>query len=241
MIEKTRGVFLHAVKYSETSLIACIYTEALGRQSFVVNGLHGKGTSLRAAVFQPLYLLDVEFYYRPGKEISRMKNAKISSPYLTIPFDIRKSTQVLFLAEVLYKCLREEGADPALFEFLFQALEILDLAEAGVSNFHLWFLFRLTRFLGIYPEQDQAPVSNFFDLQSGSFVSREPDHLHFANKQETQLLVRLFEIDSASLHRLEFTQKERRLVLQKLVEFYQIHFDNLGTIRSLEVLKEVLR
>jgi len=241
VIESTRGIFLHAVKYSENSLIACIYTEAFGRQSFVINGIRSKNSAMKAGIFQPLYLLDIEAYFRPGKEIHRIKNARISEPYSSIPFDIRKSTQVLFLSEVLYKCLREEEPNAELFEFIYHALALLDLSESGISNFHLWFLLKLTKYLGIYPGKENSLISNFFDLQSASFVSHEPGHNQYADKQETALLARLFDVDSSSFQSLEFNQNERRLVLQKLMEFYQIHFDNLGVVKSLEVLKEVLR
>jgi DNA repair protein RecO (recombination protein O) len=241
VIEKTRGIFLHAVKYSETSLIASIYTEDYGRQSFIINGIHSKNSAAKASAFQPLYLLDIEIYYKAGREIHRLKNARIAYPYSTIPFDIRKSTQVLFLAEVLYKCLREEDPNPELFSFIYHSLTLLDLSETGINNFHIWFLFKLTRFLGIYPNQDNAGISNFFDLQNALFVSHEPLHNQFTDKQITLLFSKLFDVDSSSIQSLNYTQNERKLVLGKLLEFYKIHFDNLGEIKSLEVLKEVLR
>ena len=241
MIEKTRGIFLHAVKYSETSLIASIYTEHFGRQSFIINGVHGKNSTVRAAVFQPLYLLDLEIYYKAGREIHRIKNARITYPYSTIPFDIRKSTQVLFLAEVLYKCLREEETNTELFDYLYHSLTLLDLTEAGISNFHIWFLFKLTRFLGFSPSSEDAERCNFFDLQTARFVSHEPLHSQFTDKHLTVLFTRLFTIDSSSIEDLDYNQRERRLVLEKLLEFYHIHLGNLGEFKSLEVLKEVLK
>jgi len=241
VIEKTRGIFLHAVKYSETSLIASIYTEAYGRQSFIINGARSKNSTVRASIFQPLYLLDLEIYYNAGREIHRIKNARIAFPYSTIPFDIRKSTQVLFLAEVIYKCLREEEPNIEVFDFIFHSLTLLDLTEAGISNFHIWFLFKLTRFLGFSPSGDNAEISNFFDLQTASFVSHEPLHNQFTDKHVTGLFSRLFEVDSSSIESLNYTQNERRLVLEKLLEFYRIHLGNLGEFKSLEVLKEVLR
>ena len=241
MIEKTRGIFLHAVKYSETSLIASIYTETYGRQSFMINGVRSKNSPVKAAVFQPLYLLELEIYYKTGREIHRLKNARIASPYSTIPFDIRKSTQVMFLAEILYKCLREEEPNNELFNFIYNSLTLLDLTETGINNFHIWFLFNLTRFLGINPSRDNALVSNFFDLQSALFVSHEPLHNQFTDKHITVLFSRLFDVDSSSIEKLDYTQNERKLVLEKLLEFYKIHFDNLGEIKSLEIIKEVLR
>ena len=241
MIEKTRGIFLHAVKYSESSLICSIYTENFGRQTFIVNGVRSKTSAIKASIFQPLYLLDMEVYYTPGREMHRIKNARLEFPYSTVPFDIRKSTQVLFLAEILYKCLKEEEANSELFNFLYFSLTMLDLLDSGVSNFHIWFLFKLTRFLGINPSGENAEISNFFDLESGKFVSHEPSHNQFADKSLTTLFARLFGVDLSNIESLGYTQNDRKLVLEKLLEYYKIHFGNLGEIKSLEVLKEVLK
>jgi DNA repair protein RecO (recombination protein O) len=240
VLEKTRGIFLHSVKYSETSIIAAIYTESFGRQSFIVNGARSKKSTVKSVVFQPLYLLDLEMYYKAGREIHRLKDVRISNPFSTIPFDIRKSSQVIFLAEILYKCLKEEEPNPELFNFIYNSISFLDLSDDRISNFHLWFLFNLTKFLGIYPSHDNALISNFFDLQKAQFVSHEPMHNQFTDKHLTLLFSKLFDIDHTSLENLGYTQNERRQVLEKLVEFYHIHFDNMGEIRSLSILKEVL-
>ena len=241
MLEKTRGIFLHAIKYSETSLIATIYTEAYGRQSFIINGMRGKNSSVKASSFQPLYLLDLELYYKAGRDIQRLKNARIINPYTSIQFDIRKSSQVFFLAEMLYKCLREEAPNAELFNFISHSLTFFDLNDTGVSNFHIWFLFKLTKFLGFSPNLENSQISNFFDLQSAAFVSHEPAHNQFADKHSTLLLSKLFEVGFSSVETLEYTQNERKIVLEILLEFYSIHFDHLGEIKSLNVLKEVLR
>ncbi len=241
MLEKTRGIFLHSVKYSETSIIAVIYTETYGRQSFVVNGARSKKSTVKSVAFQPLYLLDLEIYYKAGREIHRLKDVRISNPFSTIPFDIRKSSQVIFLAEILYKSLKEEEPNPGLFNFIYNSLIFLDLTEHGISNFHIWFLFRLTQFLGFYPSRDNALISNFFDLQKAQFVSHEPLHNQFTDKHLTRLLAALFDVDFASVEKLEYTQSERRQLLEKLLEYYRIHFDTMGQIKSLDILREVLR
>jgi DNA repair protein RecO (recombination protein O) len=222
-------------------MIAVIYTEAYGRQSFMVNATRSKKSVTKAVAFQPLYLLDLEIYYHAGREIHRLKEVRMSNPFATIPFDIRKSSQVMFLAEILYKCLKEEEPNSGLFDFIYNSLSFLDLSDQGISNFHLWFLFKLTQFLGIYPTGDHALISHFFDLQNARFVSHEPLHNQFTDKHETLLFSRLFEVGITSLEKLEYTHHDRRLVLDRLLEYYRIHFDNLGEIRSLEVLKEVLK
>jgi DNA repair protein RecO (recombination protein O) len=148
---------------------------------------------------------------------------------------------VIFLSEILYKCLKEEEANPEIFEFIYNTLVFLDKSEHAIANFHIWFLFKLTWFLGIYPNNEDAAISNFFDLQKGRFVSHEPPHAQFADKYVTGLFTRLFDADFDSLQKLNYNQSDRKQVLMKLLEYYHIHFDNLGEIRSLTILQEVLR
>ncbi len=239
MLEKTQGIFLHQVKYSESSVIATIYTEEFGRQSYIVNGVHGKTTTAKAAILQPMYILELEAYYRPGRDINRLKSARIAVPYISIPYDIRKSSLVIFLADVLNKCLREEEANRELYPFIFHALTFLDLSEKGIANFHLWFLLKLTAFLGILPNRENLSVSNYFDLKKAGFVSSEPTHPQYMNKRTTEIFARLFDLSFSNLPELQMTGSDRQILLQKLIDFYQIHFEFIGELKSLRVLKEV--
>ena len=239
MLEKTRGILIHQLKYSETSVIATIYTENFGRQSYIINGVHSKNATVKAAVLQPLFLLDLEVYHKPGRDLHRLKNAKIEAPYTSIPYDIRKSTVVIFLAEMLNKCMKEEDPNHELFEFIFHSLTFFDLTEKGIANFHLWFLFKLTTYLGIFPNRENLEVSNYFDMEKARFVSREPTHLKYMDKRTTEIFSRLFDMSFSNLSEFAISGSDRQILLQKIIEFYQIHFEFLGELKSLRVLKEV--
>jgi len=239
LIEKTQGIFLHQVKYSDSSVIASIYTENFGRQSYIISGVHSKNATVKASILQPMYILDLEVYHKPGRNLNRLKSAGIAVPYTSIPYDIRKSSLVIFLAEVLNKCLREEETNRELYHFIFHSLTFLDLSEKGVANFHLWFLLKLTAFLGILPNRENLSVSNYFDLKKAEFVSSEPIHPQFMDKRTTEIFARLFDLGFSNLPELQLTGSDRQVLLQKLIEFYQIHFEFIGELKSLRVLKEV--
>ena len=141
-----------------------LYTEKSGRQTVILHGARGAGARNKAAVIQPLYLLDTESYVHKNREVQMLREVWLSHPYLTIPYDVTKSAQLLFLAEILRKILQEEEAQPALFEFMESALLFLDMMEQGSSHFHLWFLVRLTGFLGIFPQESEAGGNRWFDM-----------------------------------------------------------------------------
>ena len=240
MLEKTRGIFLHHINYSESSIIARIYTEKFGRQSYIISGARGKKSSLKVNLFQPLFLLDLEVYYRPGRELQRLREAKVSIPFEQIPYDIRKSSQAIFLAEIMMRCLKEEEPNPELFNFIYHAACLLDVKEDGISNFHLVFLLKLTRFLGVYPQFTNEINLKYFDLLSASFKHSEPVHQQFMNVDITKTFRELFFVDIVENEKIILTGDQRTVLLSKLLEFYKIHLDLKEEIKSLAVLKEVM-
>ncbi|MGV8093653.1 MAG: DNA repair protein RecO [Mangrovibacterium sp.] len=240
MLENTKGIFLHYIPYSDNSVIATIYTERFGQLSFLVNGIHSKRSGSRINLFQSLFLLDLEIYYKQGRNLQKIRDIRLAFPFVHIPFDIRRSSQAIFISEILMKCLKEEDANPELFSFLFHAICMLDLEDKGIANFLIAFLFKLTRYLGVFPQMPGHGTFRFFDLVSASFKQDEPAHHSFMNAEITQKFAELFRVDLSELEKLSFQNDHRTVLMSKLLEYYKIHLDMAGEIRSLAVLKEVL-
>ena len=152
MLHKTRGLVLSYIRYRETSVIVRIYTEAYGLQSYIENGVRSSRGRNKIALFQPLTLLDLVVYHKEQGGIQRISEVRVSPPYRSIPFELSKATMALFVAEVLGRVLREEESNPALFDFLRESLLWLDAAGEHFENFHLWFLWQLSFYLGFQPE-----------------------------------------------------------------------------------------
>ncbi len=152
MIVPTRAIVLNHIRYNDSSLIANLYTEALGKQTIFIQGAFKKKSAVRSVLFQPLYLIETEIHYRANRQMQRISDAYIFKPLKHIPFDPVKSSIALFVAEILNKTLKEEEQNLELFKFLIHSIEMLDLNDAGTANFHLIFLLHYTRYLGFYPD-----------------------------------------------------------------------------------------
>lgn len=239
MLATTEGIVLHFIKYGESSVIATIYTREFGRQSFLIHAARSKKSKNRAGLLQPLFLVELVTYQKQTREIQRIKEIKSHQTYQNIPFDGRKTTQAFFLAEMLYKTIGEQESFPEMFEFIQHTLLYFDLMEEGSSNFHLWFLLRLTEYLGFLPDTSSKGFENWLDLQKGAVVPFEPSHPHFVNKEATVFLQTLLSLKVSELETFRISRKIRDYLLTKVVDYYQLHFDNLGKIKSLEVLKQV--
>lgn len=105
----------------------------------------------------------------------RMKEVRSLTPLSSLPFDVRKSTISLFMAEVLYRLIRESEANEPLFDFVCRSVVQLDRMTEGISNFHLWFLVQLSAYLGFYPGNEPIP-NGYFDIRGGVFTPSVPAH-----------------------------------------------------------------
>lgn len=118
MLQKTLGIVLHTLKYNDTSFIADIYTEVVGRASFIVKIPRSRKATVKSVLFQPLALVELEVDFRPNASIYKITEAKSFYPFSSIPYDPYKSSIALFLAEFLYRAVREEAENHPLFAYL---------------------------------------------------------------------------------------------------------------------------
>mgnify|MGYP001014823799 CR=1 FL=1 len=177
-------------------------------------------------------------YYKQNRSVQRIKEIRLSYPYLDIPYRISKSAQTMFLAEVLYRILQEEERNIPLYGFIESSLRCFDTLEQGSVNFHIWFLSRFTEFLGIMPQKNQSN-GGWFDLRSGTMSDREPLHSDYLNREISELFLFLAKLPASGLSGIKITREQRIRLLEGLLDYLHLHFEGLGTIRSLDVLKEV--
>lgn len=239
MIRKTRGIVLHTTRYGESSLVVHVYTVEWGRQSYMIKGVRKSKRDNRSSLFQPLYILDFEVYHKDTRELQLVKEVVRAFPVNSIPFDITKSTQAIFMAEVLYRVVKEEEPNPMLSRFLINTIQYLDALENPQPDFHITFLFHLTRYLGFYPRNNHSAENPYFNLVSGFFTSVPGEPGNFLDEQTSGLWSRYLESDFKIQNGLIFNSSQRKSVLNSLVRYYKSHVDGMGEIRSLEVLHDL--
>lgn len=240
MLHTTSGIVLHTIKYSDTSLIVKIYTRHFGLQSYMVSGVRSKRSKNKATLFQPLALVDMVVSNSNKGGLQRISEISILHPYSEIPTDIVKSSIAIFLNEVLYKALKEEHSDEDLFEFIKNSLLVLDLKHDNCSNFHIFFMIQLSRFLGFYPQGRYTTETAIFDLREGRFINHLPDHFHYLTSENSKLLYDFIIAGYDTIHQLKMGNTERKQLLQAMILFYQLHITSFKEIRSQEILEEVI-
>jgi DNA repair protein RecO (recombination protein O) len=207
------------VKFGETSIIASIFTEQFGLQSYMVKGVRTNSRKSRIALFQPLTLLDMVVYHKESGGIMHLKEVKCFHPFYSINADVRKAAIAMFINEILNKSVKEQSHPHDIFNFITDSLIHLDLLQHP-ENFHLTFLIGLSRHLGFGPNLSS-------EVLGGRMIGED---------EERALQKMLLQDDKE----ISLTYEHRKNILSVLLRFYQVHSDNFGEMKSVAVLKEVL-
>lgn len=239
MLHKTRGIVLKTTSYGDSSVIVQVFTEKFGLQSYLVNGVRKARGKIGPNVFQPLHLLEMVVYQKNSASLQRIREVRNQPVFLSIPLDIVKNTLTLFLCETLFKVLRQQpGEDVPLFNYLFHSLELLDHQMNSPANFHLIFLMGLTRHLGFFPDIRMAG-SSYFDLLNGCFTDRIPPHPRYIAPPLTAQWHLLSQSRYEGLPSLRINSGDRQLLLNCMLEYYSLHVEGFGKVRSYEILQEL--
>lgn len=234
----TPAVVLKAIKYGETSLIVKCYTFSNGPVSFMVKGVRASKKGMKMAYFQPLTLLEATYNHKNKGGLEILKSAKILHPYHSIPINIPKSSIALFLSEILYSVLIEEEPNQELYLFIESAMNWLD-GQDQVSNFHLLFLVRLTKYLGFYPDISEINYP-YFDLKEGAFCSTKTNS--FCTEGEAvETFKFLLGTNFDSVHINTLNSNQRQSIIELLMNYFKLHLHGFEKPKSLRILYEIFR
>ena len=239
MLVKTEGIVLRTIPFSETSVIARVYTRRAGLEGLIMNGLRRKGSG-KHALLQPLTLVDLVYYDKAHKGLKRVKELTCRQPFRSIPFDMAKSAMAIFMAELISISVREVEPDEALFNFLDTSLCMLDECREAAEMYHLHFVIHLSRYLGFFPDHQLYRPGYLFNLTQGTFSSHVAAMEVSLNAPLTELLVRLQKSGWDELAGLRADRADRMYLLDTLVLYYELHLPQGTKLKSHRVLHETL-
>lgn len=239
MLIKTPLIVLGNVKYGDNSIILKTYSRESGLVGIIAGGVRSKKGVVKPSMIQPLSQLDTVYYERSKGDLKRLKEASVRYNYEEVFYDPVKNCIALFLAEVLTHLIHEEEPNPELYEFLERSFCELDLEQDDIANFHLKFLYNLTAYAGIAPDNSYIDRP-FFDLMEGYFCLEEPIHSHYLHGEELQAWKVLSAAAGSENSKLPLGNAARRTLLRSVLEYYRLHIKDFGELRSIDVLQEVL-
>jgi DNA repair protein RecO (recombination protein O) len=216
-----------------------MYTEGFGRVPYLISSTHGKRAKVARALLLPLSILDMEVEHLDNRDMQRIKEAKSDYPFTQLQCHPVKNAIALFLSETLYRVIQERESNLLLFNYLYRSIKWLEIADAGIANFHLTFLFQLSFYLGIRPDGKSYKPGCFFDLLNGVFTDSMPEHKHYLNREESIVFERLLRINYENMAVYSFTGQERTNIIRHIIQYYRLHLSDFPEIKSLSVMQSL--
>lgn len=239
MQEKFNAIVLNVIKYNDRHNIAHVYSDTRGVLPLLVRQGSTAGSRARNAMFMPLSLLEVVASFRAGNELGRIVEVRRRELLLDLHSHPAKVTIALFIAEVLQRAIVEQERNDQLFAFIDHSVLRLDSAQRGIANFHITFLYQLGRYVGIQPDINTYAPGRWFDLQEGVFTVGVPRSGHALPPDHARAIRLLSRMNYDNMHLFRFTRRQRALLLDTTLAYYRLHQSTLGTLRSLDILKQV--
>lgn len=190
------------------------------------------------ALFQPLFALEFEGLRPTRGELHKFREVQSGITLARTPFDVKRSTIALFIAEVLYRLVKESEANAHLFDFVWGSIEALDTIDEGVANFHLWFLANLSRLLGFSPTNNYTKGA-WFDIKDGTYTATKPQHSIYLDTSNAIILRDMIECDVRHLGEIGLNREQRVEFLNSMLIYYGYHLDAIHTVQSIAILQEL--
>mgnify|MGYP000562128165 CR=1 FL=1 len=87
-----------------------------------------------------MFALEFEGLTSSRQQMHRFREVQSGIVLQRMPFDVRRSTIALFMAEVLYRLVKESEPDSQLFDFVWESIGALDSMEEAwpISTSGFW-------------------------------------------------------------------------------------------------------
>lgn len=239
MIQKTEGLVLRVVKYTDTRLIVSLFTEAFGVKAYIVNASRAKKGNRNAMFYRAGMLLDLVVYERAKTSVQRIKEAGFAYKFSDLVFNPVKTAILFFITEVLSIVVSDDQPEPEMFRFVKGLLLMLDTEEGHVHGYLYYFMIKMSRFLGFFPFGMYSEETPIFDLANGVFRPMPPAHANYISGTLAEQFGNLLEATPKNITEFASTASDRLKLLEQLLVYYRLHYPTFKEVKSLEVMRQV--
>lgn len=206
-------IVLNYTKIRDNSIVLHTLGRRYGRKSFLVK----TGQKAKMAFYLPLNILELSVTENPKTDLWQASPVQASYPLLGIRNNVFKNTMSLFMAEVIYRMVKDGAQEDGLYDWCVRQILTLDALQSDFSNYHIYFLLEFCVALGFRPEaSDMIPFTG-----------------------DNQPLVEQFmrsDLPSAML--IPLTGRVRNDIAASIIRYLEFHTESAVNIRSLQVLRE---
>ncbi|GHV63660.1 hypothetical protein FACS1894199_00090 [Bacteroidia bacterium] len=229
-------IILKISNYTETQKIVRTFSREKGSISFITPTYVLKQKRVTLNILQ---ITEVEYYENQRNELHKLKSVcqlnNLSSLYL----DVYKMNIALLWAEVLEILLRKERKNEELHDFICYSIEYLNTATSDVANFNLFFLYRLTLYIGFKINTENYQSGTVFNISEGNFVFPSENGAGISGPNTAKAIYELCTCQLENVKDIALNRESRQVLLDIILLFFSIHLNVDLNIKSIKIIREV--
>ena len=239
MLTNSQAIILNHIRFAENDLIVKVLSKKKGLLSFLIKN----GQKNKKQYLQPLMIVNIVFNYKANKNFHYIKNIELSAIPNKILINHRKRNTVLFLCEVISRCIKEGDEDLSVYDFIEKSVSWLNSDFCSGKFFDLWFLINLTKFLGVAPEYNKIKnISNYvFSPERGRFILQLNQKNHNVwGGEMSRLLYDFLCTNIEDLENFSLSYSDYKFLINNILNYYSMHVSNFNYEKLLSVYTELL-
>lgn len=234
---KTEAILLKATRYADNGRILKIFTLEHGLETFFINSVKGKSAVIKPSFLQPLTLSTLVYAYKSNSNFQRISECQCAPVHRAYTDPARLSI-IIFMQEVLNKCIIEKFIHPPLFYLIKDTIMQVENTNKGLGNIPAAFLSKLSAVLGFSPKTDTYFSGSVLSAEEGIF---ELQHASGEDAmQASNFIVSFISEDYAQILEKEISRQVRKNILDQISELFSHHQPGFKEIISPNILSHVL-
>lgn len=210
-------ILLHTTKFGEKSLVLHTLSKEYGKRSLFLRSVPKNNS-----IFSPMSVLEGELIEQTKIASSMPNVSKLSLryPLISMRNNVYKSCISIFMAEILYRALKESAIEEGLYETCIAKILLLEELEKDFANFPILFMIDTLAAMGYSPR--------YQDLE------------FFLLPEQKEIVKNMLSLDFSEAMLVPLNGPGRNAILISLLKYLEINIDQSLNIRSLSILRELL-
>ncbi len=240
MISRTEAIVLHTRKYSDTSSILTVFSREHGKTGIMVKGARRPKSKFGANVM-PLGIVDMCYYYKPGRELHTLSSADAIVSLRTLGASYDHLSIGLSVCEAIMLTQPIAEKNSGLYELLRSTLIVLNDAQHNVYSFFAFFCIHLAEIMGFMLDfsldevEDSASKDVYFSFDNGAVlahVNMPGSHSFRIARSSVEKLATLSMISVMQVDAVTLSVAERREIHHFFVQYFSYHLEKRVIFRA---------
>jgi DNA repair protein RecO (recombination protein O) len=245
MITKTEAIVLKTVDYSESSIIATLFTRKHGTIAVIAKGAR-KPKNKFSAYLVVGQVLEVVYYMKSTRSVQTLSDASYYIKLGSLRIDIEKMALTMSTMEFIRQVIHDNEVNTELFDFILKLLEWLDKQETVAKIIFPYIQLRVLEYVGIGLQPDETVLQKtskigYINIETGSLSeSSEGSQSIKLSEKQTLFLKTGLTSKSSTVFDIKMADNELKDLIEYLDRYIRYHIEGVKARRSDVIFDQLL-